>query len=338
MFFLSLQGSWYDIGFQHGEKLKCLVQSAVEKRFNHLHEKQMPSQNKLIEKARIMKKEFPELMEEIKGIADGSECSLNDILIYNLSPFLDSCSNLVFLCDEGPMLGHVNDDVSKGEFDVAFHLRLIDGREILHIGMAGSVGTAAAINSDGLSISHACARSGGLQNSKEVLNLPLFRRSLIQGAQSCKEAESFLIEHWFTSGADNIITVDKTGASFVAEMLPTAVEFRYPTENAIYCTGRALTPKIRSLVDQEYYESGDEMILKLINREKYFDTIILKHQNSFSVELMKEILQCIDEGVEVCNDLSNWAAVLIPSRFEMLVADRFPDSSEFVHIDKIKGK
>jgi len=338
MFFLSLQGNWYDIGFKHGEELKSLVQGAVEKRFKRLHKKQMPSKKKLNEKARIMKKEFPELMEEIEGIADGSECSLNDMLIYNLSPFLDSCSNLVFLCDEGPMLGHVNEDISKGEFDVAFLIHPSNGKKILHIGIAGSVGTAAAINSAGLAVSHACARSGGAKTPNEILNIPLFRRALVQGSGSCEEAESFLRDYSFKSGADNIIYVDKTGAAFVAEKLSTAVEFRYPTKNAIYCTGRALTPKIRSLVDQENYESGDEMILKLINREKYFDTIILKHQNSFSVELMKEILQCVDEGVEVCNDLSNWAAILIPSRFEMLVATRFPDSSEFVHIDKIKGK
>lgn len=336
MFFLSLQGSWYDIGFKHGEELKSLVKSAVEKRFNHLQEEQMPSQNKLMEKAKIMKKEFPELMEEIKGIADGAECSLDDILFYNLSPFLESCSNLVFLCDEGPMLGHVNDDVSKGEFDVAFHLRLSDGREILHIGMAGSAGTAAAINSDGLSISHACARSGGLQNSKEVLNLPLFRRSLIQRNHTYKEAESFLMEHSFNSGADNIICVDKTGGAFVAEKLPTAVEFRYPTKKAIYCTGRVITSKIKKLTGQDNYEVGNVPVQEMINRERYLETIISKQSGGFSFDIMKDTLRCEDEGI--WNELSNWTAILIPSRFEMLVATRFPDSSEFVHIDKIQGK
>lgn len=336
MFFLSLQGSWYDIGFKHGEELKSLVKSAVEKRFNHLQEEQMPSQNKLMEKAKIMKKEFPELMEEIKGIADGAECSLDDILFYNLSPFLESCSNLVFLCDEGPMLGHVNDDVSKGEFDVAFHLRLSDGREILHIGMAGSAGTAAAINSDGLSISHACARSGGLQNSKEVLNLPLFRRSLIQRNHTYKEAESFLMEHSFNSGADNIICVDKTGGAFVAEKLPTAVEFRYPTKKAIYCTGRVITSKIKKLTGQDNYEVGNVPVQEMINRERYLETIISKQSGGFSFDIMKDTLRCEDEGI--WNELSNWTAILIPSRFEMLVATRFPDSSEFVRIDKIQGK
>lgn len=334
MFFLSLQGSWYDIGFQHGEKLKCLVQSAVEKRFKRLHEKQMQSQNKLIEKARTMKKEFPELMEEIEGIADGSECSINDMLIYNLSPFLDSCSNLVFLCDEGPMLGHVNDDVSKGEFDVAFHLRLSDGREILHIGLAGSAGTAAAINSDGLSISHACARSGGLQNSKEVLNLPLFRRSLIQRNHTYKEAESFLMEHSFNSGADNIICVDKTGGAFVAEKLPTAIEFRYPTENAIYCTGRVLTSKIKTLTGQDNYEVGNVPVQEVINRERYLETIISKQSGGFSFDIMKDTLRCEDEGI--WNELSNWAAILLPSRFEMLIIDRLNNNKEFVRINEMR--
>lgn len=190
----------------------------------------------LRERAKSLETEFPELMEEMGGIADGAECSLDDILIYNLSPLPASCSNLVFLCDEGPMLGHVDDDID-GTFNMAFRIHLNNGRELLHIGLAGSVGTGAAINSDGLAISHAAARSRGLKNTEAILNLPLFRRVLIERSRDCQEAESFLSMHSFASGADNIIGVDKSGAAFVAEKLPTAVEFRRPNRGAIYWQG-----------------------------------------------------------------------------------------------------
>ena len=49
----------------------------------------------------------------------------------------------------------------------------------------------------------------------------------------------------------------------------------------------------------------------------------------FSIELMKAVLRCTDEGVEICNDWSNWAAILLPSSTEMLLADRFPLHSDF---------
>lgn len=328
MLFLSLQGSSYDVGFQHGEKLKWLIQCAIRKRCRFFYKSQRPSQIVLKGWAKRLEAEFPELMEEIRGIADGAKSSLDDVLIYNLSRVLASCSNLVFLCDEGPMLGHVNDDVD-GTFDVAFCIHLNSGKKLLHIGLAGSVGTGAAISSDGLAISHAAARSGSSKNTGAILNPSLLRRVLIERSHNCQEAESFLSAHSFASGADNIIAVDKSGSAFVAEMLPTSVEFRRPDRGAVYCTGRVLTPRIAQLVNQEVCEEGDAQVGKVINREQYFETVITKHLGDFSLELMKEVLRCTDEGVEVCNELSRWAAILLPSRFEMLVADRFPCDNAF---------
>lgn len=336
MHFLSLRGNSYDIGFQHGEKLKYLIQSAIRQRCRFFHKNQRPGQTVLKERTKSLEVEFPELMEEIRGISDGAECSLHDILIYNLSPLPASCSNLVLLCDEGgPMLGHVNDD-RDGTFDVAFHIHLNSGMELLCIGSAGSVGIGAAINSYGLAVSHACARSKGLKNARAILNLALFRRVLIERSRDCQEAELFLSTHSFSTGADNIIGVDKTGAAFVAEKLPMAVGFRRLHKGAIYCTGRPLIPEIRQFVDQETYEKhDDEIIRKLINRELYFEAVITKKSGSFSLELMKEVLLCMDEGVEICNEMSNWATILFPEQFEMLVADRFPCDNDFKRFGEI---
>lgn len=329
MIFLSLHGSWYDVGYQHGEKLKCLIHSAIRKYCRFFSVKQSPNKEVLWKHAETLQADFPELMEEMKGIADGAGCSIEDILIYNLSPLLSSCSNLVFVCNGEPMLGHINDDSSAGVFDVAFHIFPNRGSELLYIGLAGSVGVGAAINSEGLAISHACARSEGLKNINTVLSLSLLRRVLINRSRNCQEAESFLLNHSFVSGADNIIGVNKAGAAFVAEKLPIAVEFRHPDRGVIYCTGRSLTSKIRRIVNQEVYEKKAPEIRKLIAREQYFDSTLTEHMNNLSLELMKKILCCTEEGIEICNELSNWAAILLPKRFEMLIADRFPCNNIF---------
>ncbi len=236
---------------------------------------------------------------------------------------------MAFLGGRRPVIGHVNDD-PEGSPDVAFYIRPTQGPEILQIGAAGSVGAAAALNSDGLAMSHACARSGGMENVDAYLNLPLLRRLLIERCNNCREARHFLSTYCFSSGADNIICADRDGSAFVAEKLPTMVEFRRPFGRGIYCTGRALTAAIRSAVQQDAYEEGGPPeIARLVAREKLFAEALEKPEHALSLRLMRQLLQNSDEGIEVSNELSTWAAALVPSDFEMWIADRFPCHSKF---------
>ena len=330
MHFISLTGDRYQIGFQHGRKLKGLVHYAVRKRCRFYKDRGRPSPAALQRRAQAIESSFPELMAEMRGIADGSKMSLDDILIYNLSPMPDECSNVAFLSSGKPMLGHVN-DAAEGLSDVAFHINPTQGLELLQIGTAGSVGVGAAMNSEGLAMSHACARGGGIENRDAHLNLPLLRRLLIERNSNCREARGFLSKHSFASGADNIICADREGSVFVAEKLPTMVEFRKPVGRGIYCTGRALTTTIRHAVGQDAYEASDPGIARLIAREKLFAKALEEAQALF-LPLMLQLLQNADEGIEVSNEFSTWAAVLISSDFEIWIADRFPCHAKFTRL------
>ncbi len=264
----------------------------------------------------------------MEGVAEGAQVAAEDIFLYNLSSLPQACSNLVFLTPEGPLLGHVNDDL-ESRFDVAFHLH-DEGRELLHVGLAGSVGTGAAVNSLGLAVSHAAARSLGLRNREACLTLPLLRRALIEGCRTTAQAEAFLTEYGPAAGADNIIVVDQSGEALVAERLPTQVAFRRPTRGALWCTGRALTSEIRAAVGQDEYETKASEVQQLINRERYFEQTIEEHADRLSTEVMMEALRSREPGIEVCNELSNWAAILKPRTCELLLADRPPASQPFV--------
>jgi hypothetical protein len=331
MYFISLTGDRYQIGFQHGRKLRALIHYAVRKRCRFYKDRGQPSAASLQRRASAIESSFPELLAEMRGIADGSRVPLNGILLYNLAPIPDGCSNVAFLSNEKPMLGHVNDD-TEGLPDVAFHINPTQGLELLQIGTAGSVGIAAAMNSGGLAMSHSCARSGRAKNRDAYLNLPLLRRLLIERNSDCREAREFLSDYSFASGADNIICADSIGSAFVAEKLPTMVEFREPVGKGIYCTGRALTATIRSAVQQDAYEEGAPEIAQLVAREKLFTDTLEEPEQALSLRLMRQLLQNSDEGIEVSNELSTWAAVLVPSDFEMWIADRFPCHSKFTRL------
>ena len=331
MHFISLTGDRYQIGFQHGRKLRGIIHYAVRNRCRFYKDRRRPSPAALQRRVRGIESNFPELMEEMRGIADGSQLSLDDILFYNLSPIPDGCSNVAFPSGCRPMLGHVNDQVG-GDFDMAFYIRPTEGPEILQIGAAGSVGAGAALNSGGLAVSHACARSGGLENGDAYLNLPVLRRLLIDRNSNCREARHFLSTYSFASGADNIICADRTGSAFVAEKLPTMVEFREAVGRGIYCTGRALTTAVRSAVQQDAYEENDPQIALLVAREKLFEQALTKPEGELSLRLMQQLLQNSDEGIEMSNELSTWAAVLVPSDFEMWIADGIPCHSRFKRV------
>jgi hypothetical protein len=332
MYVISLTGDRYQIGFQHGRKLKALIHYAVRRNCRFYKDRRRPTPAALQRRTNAIESSFPELIAEIRGIADGSQQPFDDILIYNLSPVPDACSNVAFLRDCNPMLGHVNDD-QAGSPDVAFCIRPTDGPEILQIGVAGSVGAGAALNSGGLAMSHACARSGGMENEDACLNLPLLRRLLVDRNANCQEARDFLSTHCFASGADNIICVDRAGNAFVAEKLPTLMQLREPTGRGIYCTGRPLAAAIRSAVRQSAYEEHEPRgMALLLARETLFERTLADPERMLSLNLMKQTLQNSDEGIAVSNELSAWAAALVPSDFEIWIADRFPCHGKFTRI------
>jgi hypothetical protein len=194
------------------------------------------------------------------------------------------------------------------------------------------VGIDAAVNSYGFAVSHACARDGGFRNNTAFLNLRVYRRILAEKCPDCEEAKLFISKYSFSSGADNLIYLDKNGHALVAEKLPSDVEFRYPEKNSIFCTGRFLSSKISKLTEQIEYEKKDQEVKKLINRENYIQKMIEDNTSNLSLELMKNILCCRDRDIEICNKHSNWAAILMPDNFELLLTDRYPGDEEFKSI------
>ena len=94
MYFISLTGDRYQIGLQHGRKLRALITYAVRKRCRFYKDRGRPSAASLQNRVSTIESSFPELLAEIRGIADGSKMPLDDIFIYNLSPIPHACSNV----------------------------------------------------------------------------------------------------------------------------------------------------------------------------------------------------------------------------------------------------
>ncbi|MBI5359878.1 MAG: hypothetical protein HZA48_04765 [Planctomycetes bacterium] len=139
MIFLTLQGTPYEIGFHHGRELKYLIHNVIRQRGWYFYGTECPSRETIKSAGDKLKSAFPEMMEEMRGIADGADMPLDDILLLNLRPLKEGCSNLALLCEEGPMLGHVDDNI-ECMADIAFRVRYASGLETKCIAIAGSIG------------------------------------------------------------------------------------------------------------------------------------------------------------------------------------------------------
>ncbi len=326
MIFLSLKGTPYEVGFQHGKRLRDLIYYNIRFYCTSYNKKQ--HDNYLLEKySERLENEFPEIAEELKGISDGSGFSFKNILLLNLGPISTTCSNLVFNSEDGIILGHVNDQRGMTQ-NVVFYISYKNDKEIIEISSAGNIVMGAGVSSDGLAISHSAAYSKGFTNTDAYLNFGLLRRIILFRASNIQEAKNIIESNPVKSAADNIIIVDSSGDSIVAEVLPDAVEFRYPENGKLYCTNRSLNSNIRKILDLDAFEKNDPGVNKLISREKYFESVF-KDNEKFSIELMKKVLTCRDDGIKVCSEISCWAAIMQPKKFQMMIADRFPECSNF---------
>jgi isopenicillin-N N-acyltransferase like protein len=103
---LHLKGTGYEMGFQHGALMKEHIQAnmdylfnvkAKEMRLEFLGAKIGPKQ--LISMiVAIQRRHMPErFLDELRGLADGSECSLEDTMVANFIPELFHCSGFAVM-------------------------------------------------------------------------------------------------------------------------------------------------------------------------------------------------------------------------------------------------
>jgi len=169
---LHLNGSYYDMGYQHGYLLKNEINANMRILFNFFEEMGF-SYSTLIDSMNILIDYIPErYMLEIQGIADGSESSFERICIYNIlhdiANFI-SCSgaivwgsatangelihlrstdHVIFLGDPDPVTGKY-----LQENQVLIVRKPIDDYASMSPMWAGRIGSWGGINEKGIGIS-----------------------------------------------------------------------------------------------------------------------------------------------------------------------------------------
>ncbi|HEX7378868.1 MAG TPA: C45 family peptidase [Pirellulales bacterium] len=165
---LHLKGAPYEMGYQHGALLKEHIQANVDYLFNvkakekrleflgvRLDPKQLISMIVALER-RFMPRRF---LEELQGLADGAECSLEDMLVANFIPELFHCSGFAVMngaTKDGTLYhGRVLD--YSTDWQLQEHAVLLvaepDGRlPFVNVTYAGFIGSVTGMNTSHVSV------------------------------------------------------------------------------------------------------------------------------------------------------------------------------------------
>jgi predicted choloylglycine hydrolase len=87
---LEVSGSYYEIGHKVGSTFKINIQ-VISKRYQRIFEfVEQDDKNNLKACQRITEKHFPEIMEELRGMADGAEMSFDRLFAMNMRAEIDA--------------------------------------------------------------------------------------------------------------------------------------------------------------------------------------------------------------------------------------------------------
>ena len=317
MIHLTLSGSPYEIGFQHGQALRALVDGIVKhesRRHAHLEPESLDL-NGVLDRVRGA---FPELLEELRGIADGSGVPWDLLLEVNLR-VLHYCTVIAFTHSKvGPLLGK-NLDFPIYAFQMLFTVRPNEGHAMTHIGCAGSVASYGGLNDAGLAMGHAIVP---LDEEPEENGLPVafLRRQALQHCATVAEALTFLSQHDVWRFGDNLLFLDRSGEAAVVELRPGAQRTRHPSNGAIWCTNCFAHPDLTT---------GRE---EARQRQRYIEGALGAERPILSRALLHRLLSSHDGQAPLCRDDTQLSFVAYPASGRLEVADGYPCQVDYAEV------
>jgi predicted choloylglycine hydrolase len=278
----TFKGKHYDIGYRQGSFIfKKGIR--MEPYFNLTLEKREFGIECINQCATV----FPEVLEEIKGLADGMKVSYHDfasfIFCMYCFEFVNWCTCLAFKDDNNIVFGRNSDfAVSiEDQYESAFY-NLESGYSFI------GNSTAMVQMEDGVN-EHGLATGLTLVNmevTKPGLNAGILVRYLLEKCKTVTEALEHLAKLPMAS-AQTLTIVDKTGDVVVVECNREKTTIIRPrsNENFIVATNHYISSEMQQ------YQHNEELYAEYRSKDRYqtaFNT--LKTKSNFSLGLAKDIL------------------------------------------------
>ena len=335
MFFVEIAGTPYEMGYQLGSATKLAIASTLDlvtKSFRHWDDARFKSARE--RHMAYTEKRMPDLVEEIRGLADGSGFPFKWLYLASFYASLRAanggCSNIIFTeTPDGPLLGKANDlPVSEGKHAGVCLVRPKDGMTWLALSWPGTVWFGQGINEAGLALGGSSC-SAGIPPPDECFNPHLLGRYVLSRCETVDQAIGLLRETTAPQWGANWALLDKTGAAAVVEKAGDLMGIRRPDGKRLWCTNHALTRELRP-----HGKAAGEVLKETHERFDAIDRLTCRAAPS--LELMRETLAYNGRPGALCrygddDPLKNeteWACILQPAKARAEVcfshADRDP--------------
>ena len=253
MIHLNNAGSAYEIGRQHGASCPGAVQLACEA-WLRMAPIEMPRAEAGL---RLVKERlgrfFPECLEEVQGIADGSGQTLDRILVLNCPDAMigraaggPACSCIGFVdSDHGPLIGKTADWQVDHAQDLSawqhYRPRRGEGYRFIHYGGAGTWWSEGGLNEAGLGmVLNGLPGAGASPDSVPALPLA---RGVLQHCASVRESIEWLARYDIMYLGFNLMLADRHGDLACVEVVPGAQGVQRPAGDCLIHTNHCLLPE-----------------------------------------------------------------------------------------------
>jgi hypothetical protein len=153
---IKASGSYYDIGYTIGQGTKKQIHQIIEQSKTVWSKK--AEVEDLFRKYMTYVEQYPFIMDELKGMADGAEVEFNHVAMLSIVELnknqsnVDDCSSFIIKNDNKIILAH-NEDGEEGSDIFLLRATYPSGTEVLSFSYFGSlVGLSVNLNSHGLLI------------------------------------------------------------------------------------------------------------------------------------------------------------------------------------------
>ncbi len=337
MFEQKVSGSYYEIGLQIGEKLKQ-VRIEIEKYTNEPYPPMFSSEKlKLAMKfEEEVQKYAPELLEEMKGIADGSGLGYNTLVAYDFTPYRLQPSCLVMAISAEhtqnrlPVLASNHEWIEEdSKFLTLCYTKPKNKLESFGFTFAGiTVSRYGGINEAGLALSTVTA---SFENSGPGVMFNVATRWILDNCKTTDEAVAFLRKIPKTWGIVYLI-IDKNNNIAKVESHRKKTKITNVEEGFELVTLRFDSPEM------EPYNQIDEYDATLYYpRAKYLKNWFEQHKGKITESLMIDALK--DHEHSMCYHDPNafsfgtkgicWSYILTIGKDDALVCTGPPCKNEF---------
>ncbi len=292
---VTLRGNFYQIGVEHGRLFANDIRPRVNQFWNQsVNENVLKALEKTVS---FLENLFPNLIQEIRGISEGSGCSFESVFLYNNRTLLDAtapvqCTHIAVSRDEAVAVG-MNKDMLPPLTDMYFIKRVFPENATAFIGY-GHVGRVwgYGMNEAGLCMAGTAAYPMENRSSVPSVGLYLLSPILLSRCRTATEAVETVMSIDAVSEAGNLLLADAAGQMRVMEITPHKRVIRTPDGGIIFSSNLFASGQIEHRDDPEFLQEARD-------RYRVIDELCQSKKKG-AFELIQKVLSVHRDRGSVC--------------------------------------